>query len=346
MASSKAKYMRRRRNAVLAAVALALILIIVIIVIIVGISKRGSGSGTGNLPTATPPQTALPTPNNNGIGNYNPTATTPGTVTPSPSPNTSDGTVMYVTGDGVNVRETASSSGRKLTTVSKGTAVTAGKLEDGWYPVTLANGIEGYISASFLSEKSPSSSNSPTPTPGATPDTSKGKTMYVTKDSVNVRDKASTSGKKLTQLSKGDNVTAFASQNGWTYIEYKKGSYGYISSEYLTETKPTTSATATTNPSPTPTAPNKTPISSWSEIENLPALTWDTSADSTSLATREKYLNETYAQTTTNMGGQTGVSECYKIKKIDGTIYYIAINTDNKANIYASLNDVPGTPVK
>ncbi len=345
MASSKAKYMRRRRNAVLAAVALALILIIVIIVIIVGISKRGSGSGTGNLPTATPPQTALPTPNNNGIGNYNPTATTPGTVTPSPSPNTSDGTVMYVTGSTVNVRDKASTSdSRILTTLSKGDKVTAGKLEGEFYAVTLANGIEGYVSKNFLAKQAVS--DDPTPTPGATPDTSNGKTMYVTKDSVNVRDKASTSGKKLTQLSKGDNVTAFASQNGWTYIEYKKGSYGYISSEYLTETKPTTSATATTNPSPTPTAPNKTPISSWSEIENLPALTWDTSADSTSLATREKYLNETYAQTTTNMGGQTGVSECYKIKKIDGTIYYIAINTDNKANIYASLNDVPGTPVK
>lgn len=342
MASSKAKYMRRRRNAVLAAVALALILIIVIIVIIVGISKRGSGAGSGNLPTATPPQTALPTPNNNGIGNYNPTATTPGTVTPSPSPNVVDGTVMYVTGSTVNVREEASSSSRVLTTLSKGDKVTAGKLDGEFYAVTLSNGIEGYVSKNYLAKQEVS--NDPTPTPGATPDTSNGKTMYVTKDSVNVRDKASTSGKRLTQLSKGDNVTAFASQNGWTYIEYKKGNYGYISSEYLTETKPT--ASATTNPSPTPTAAAKTPISSWSEIEGLPTLTWDTSADSTSLATREKYLNETYAQTTSNMGGQSGVNECYKIKKIDGTIYYIAINTDDKANIYASLNDVPGTPVK
>ena len=341
MASSKAKYMRRRRNAVLAAVALALILIIVIIVMIVGISKRGSG--TSNLPTATPPQTALPTPLG-GIGNYNPTATTPGTVTPSPTPNAPDGTTMYVTGSTVNVREAASSSSTVLTTLSKGAIVTASTLEGEFYAVTLENGIEGYISKNYLSTKSVS--NDPTPTPGATPDTSNGKTMYVTKDSVNVRDKASTSGTRLTQLNKGDKITAFAEQSGWYYIEYATGKYGYISKDYLTEIKPTASSTATVSPSPTPTAAAKTPISSWSEITGLPTLTWDTSADSTTLSTREKYLNETYAQTTSNMGGQTGVSECYKIKKIDGTIYYIAINTDNKANIYASLDDVPGSPVK
>lgn len=340
MASSKAKYMRRRRNAVIAAIALALILIIAIVIIIVGITKP-SGSGS-NLPTATAPATPLPTPMGD-IGSYNPTATTPGTVvTPSPTP---AGNIMYVTGSTVNVRDKASSSGAVLTQLSKGTAVTVGKLEGDFYAVTLANGIEGYISKNFLSSQSTSEGPTPTPavTPGATPNTSNGKTMYVTGDGVNVRDKASSSGKVLTKLSKGDKVTAFETKDGWTYIEYASGKYGYFSPKYLTETKPDTSAAPAT---PTPTPAAKTPISSWSEITNLPSLTWDTSADSTSLVTREAYLNETYAQSTTNMGGQSGVNECYKIKKIDGTIYYIAINTENKANIYASLNDIPGTPVK
>lgn len=344
MASSKAKYMRRRRNAVIAAAALALILIIAIIIIIVGITKP-SGSGS-NLPTATPPATPLPTPGGD-IGSYNPNSTTPPAtiVTPSPTP---AGNIMYVTGSTVNVRDKASSSGGVLTQVSKGTAVTVGKLEGDFYAVTLANGIEGYISKNFLSKQSTSEGPTPTPaaTPGATPDTSNGKTMYVTGDGVNVRDAASSSGKVLTKLSKGDKVTAFETKNGWTYIEYASGKYGYFSPKYLTTTAPTTSATPTTPATPTPTPAAKTPISSWSEITNLPSLTWDTSADSTTLATREAYLSETYAQTTTNMGGQSGVNECYKIKKIDGTIYYIAINTENKANIYASLNDIPGTPVK
>ncbi len=340
MASSKAKYMRRRRNAVLAAVALALVLIIVIIVIIVGISKRGSGSGSGNLPTATPPQTALPTPNTN-IGNYDPTATTPGSVTPSPSPTAAAGTVMYVTGSTVNVREEASSSSRVLTTLSKGDKVTAGKLDGEFYAVTLSNGIEGYVSKNYLAKQE--ASNDPTPTPGATPDTSNGKTMYVTKDSVNVRSKASTNGDKLTQLNKNDKVTAFGVTNGWYYIEYATGKYGYISKDYLTETKPTTSATASTSPTPSPT-PAPTAISDWTEL-GLPNYNW---SSATSSATRNQYKANTVSGVAAQLvdPSYAGGHVAYKIKKLDGSFYYIAYDSNNQAAFYTELTNIPGTPVQ
>ncbi|MEI3218609.1 MAG: SH3 domain-containing protein [Lachnoclostridium sp.] len=205
----------------------------------------------------------LPTPDGTGlVPDITPSDDPNNTSGPSPS-STAAGTRMYITGDGVNVRKEPSTSSEKITTLAKGTAVTAYELSGDFYQVKLSSGDIGYVSKNYLSTTSPANDPTPSASPTATPNTSNGKTMYVTGDSVNVRSTPSSSGSKLTSLKKGAQVTAYENKNGWYYIQYQSGKYGYISASYLTADAPST-ATPTPTPTPTPTKP-PTP-SSWLDI--------------------------------------------------------------------------------
>ena len=336
--ASQAKYARRRRNAFLAAIALALLFIIVVILIIVGISKRSGGnSGDANVPVVTTPGT-LPTPDGTGlVPDITPSDDANNTSGPSPS-STAAGTRMYITGDVVNVRKEASTSSEKITTLAKGTAVTAYELSGDFYQVKLSSGDIGYVSKNYLSTTSPANDPTPSASPTATPNTSNGKTMYVTGDSVNVRSTPSSSGSKLTSLKKGAQVTAYANKNGWYYIQYQSGKFGYISASYLTADAP---STATPTPTPTPTKP-PTP-SSWLDI----GLPQEVIANfGTSVSTQAAYLAQTKVGQTVSKGEYAG-HDFYAIKKNDGDTYYIAIETGNddaKAYIYTSLDHIPGRP--
>lgn len=340
--ASQAKYARRRRNAFLAAIALALLFIIVVVLIIVGISKRGgTASGDNTPPTVTTPAGILPTPDGT-VPDPSPSNSPGGQDDPSPSPSSSTaaGTRMYVTGDGVNVRSQASASSEKVTSLSKGTAVTAYELSGDFYQVKLSNGNIGYISKNYLSTTNPANNPSPSTSPTATPNTSNGKTMYVTGDSVNVRSTPSSSGSKLTSLKKNAQVTAYENKSGWYYIQYAKGKYGYISASYLTDKAP---STATPTPTPTPTqAPTPT---NWNEVKGLPQSVYANFG--TSVSTQDAYLKQT------KVGQEVkplpiNTYTYYRIEKNDGSYYYIAIEKDNdsaKAYIYTRLDDIPGTPV-
>lgn len=336
--ASQAKYARRRRNAFLAAIALALLFIIVVILIIVGISKRSGGnSGDANVPVVTTPGT-LPTPDGTGlVPDITPSDDPNNTSGPSPS-STAAGTRMYITGDGVNVRKEPSTSSEKITTLAKGTAVTAYELSGDFYQVKLSSGDIGYVSKNYLSTTSPANDPTPSASPTATPNTSNGKTMYVTGDSVNVRSTPSSSGSKLTSLKKGAQVTAYENKNGWYYIQYQSGKFGYISASYLTADAP---STATPTPTPTPTKP-PTP-SSWLDI----GLPQEVIANfGTSVSTQAAYLAQTKVGQTVSKGEYAG-HDFYAIKKNDGDTYYIAIETGNddaKAYIYTSLDHIPGRP--
>lgn len=338
--ASQAKYARRRRNAFLAAIALALLFIIVVILIIVGISKRSGGnSGDANVPVVTTPGT-LPTPDGTGlVPDITPSDDPNNTSGPSPS-STAAGTRMYITGDGVNVREEPSTAQgvKVLTKLTKGTAVTAYELSGDFYQVKLSSGDIGYVSKNYLSTTSPANDPTPSASPTATPNTSNGKTMYVTGDSVNVRSTPSSSGSKLTSLKKGAQVTAYKNKNGWYYIQYQSGKFGYISASYLTADAP---STATPTPTPTPTKP-PTP-SSWLDI----GLPQEVIANfGTSVSTQAAYLAQTKVGQTVSKGEYAG-HDFYAIKKNDGDTYYIAIETGNddaKAYIYTSLDHIPGRP--
>lgn len=65
-----------------------------------------------------------------------------------------------VNGDGVNVRAAASTDGKVLASVDKGTIVTVNGFEDGWYDVTCEYGTEGYIRSDFLDLTASASSSS------------------------------------------------------------------------------------------------------------------------------------------------------------------------------------------
>ena len=338
--ASQAKYARRRRHAFLAAIALALLFIIVVILIIVGISKRSGGnSGDANVPVVTTPGT-LPTPDGTGlVPDITPSDDPNNTSGPSPS-STAAGTRMYITGDGVNVREEPSTAQgvKVLTKLTKGTAVTAYELSGDFYQVKLSSGDIGYVSKNYLSTTSPANDPTPSASPTATPNTSNGKTMYVTGDSVNVRSMPFSRGSKLTSLKKGAQVTAYENKNGWYYIQYQSGKYGYISASYLTADAP---STATPTPTPTPTKP-PTP-SSWLDI----GLPQEVIANfGTSVSTQAAYLAQTKVGQTVSKGEYAG-HDFYAIKKNDGDTYYIAIETGNddaKAYIYTSLDHIPGRP--
>ena len=58
------------------------------------------------------------------------------------------------------------------------------------------------------------------------------KKKEVTASSLNIRDKASTSGKLLGKLKKGNIVEVISEKNGWSTIKYK-GKNAYVSSQYL-----------------------------------------------------------------------------------------------------------------
>ena len=158
---------------------------------------------------------------------------------PSSSNGTTSTSTMYVTPDaGLNVRKGAGTSYSVITTLSKGTAVTVHSTSNGWSKIT-ANGVNGYVSSQYLSSTKPSSSNGTTST----------STMYVTPDAgLNVRKGAGTSYSVITTLSKGTAVTVHSTSNGWSKIT-ANGVNGYVSSEYLSSTKPSTNSSNSSNSS-------------------------------------------------------------------------------------------------
>ena len=67
---------------------------------------------------------------------------------------------MYVTPDaGLNLRKGAGTSYSVIKTLSKGTAVTVHSSNNGWSKISV-NGVEGYVSTSYLSSTKPSTSGS------------------------------------------------------------------------------------------------------------------------------------------------------------------------------------------
>ncbi len=144
-------------------------------------------------------------------------------------------TVMYVnTTAGLNVRTGPSTSYSKLGKLSYGQSVTVISTSNGWSKINY-NGSTGYVSSQYLQSIKPSSGSN-----SQTTDT----VMYVnTTAGLNVRTGPSTSYSKLGKLSYGQSVTVISTSNGWSKINYN-GSTGYVSSQYLQSTKPSSSSSS------------------------------------------------------------------------------------------------------
>ena len=146
---------------------------------------------------------------------------------------------MYVTASaGLNLRKGPSTSYAVIKTLSKGTEVTVVSSSNGWSKVNVG-GVSGYVSSDYLSSTKPStgSSSSNESTSNST------STMYTT-DRLNLRKGVGTSYSVITTLDKGVAVTVHSSSNGWSKVSVN-GMTGYVSSSYLSSTKPSNSSSST-----------------------------------------------------------------------------------------------------
>ena len=152
---------------------------------------------------------------------------------------------MYTTPEiGLNLRKGPGTSYSVIRTLSKGTAVTVHSSSNGWSKISV-NGVEGYVSTSFLSSTN-SFTNASTSTETTTlPITD----MLATSETgLNLRKGPGTSYSVIKTLSKGTAVTVHSSNNGWSNVS-ANGVEGYVSTSYLSSTKPSTSGSSSSSSS-------------------------------------------------------------------------------------------------
>lgn len=137
----------------------------------------------------------------------------------------------------VNVRSGAGTNYKVVTCVSKGKAVTTNGTSGNWTKVT-ANGKTGYISSKYLK----SSGNSSTTTTSGT-------TVYST-TTLNVRSGPGTSYSIVTSMKKGQSAVKTGASGSWYKVSVN-GKTGYVSSKYITTTKPSSSSTPASSGSKT-----------------------------------------------------------------------------------------------
>ena len=138
------------------------------------------------------------------------------------------------TAAGLNVRKGPSTSYARIATLTNGTKVKVITTSGDWSKVT-SGSITGYVSNQYLSSKSPSSGNTSDNDSNET-----SITKYVDASvGLNVRKGAGTNYSVITTLSHGTKVTVKSTSNGWSKIT--NGSItGYVSSTYLSSSKPST----------------------------------------------------------------------------------------------------------
>ena len=168
----------------------------------------------------------------------------------SSSSSNSSTSIKYVNASvGLNVRKGPSTSYAVITTLADGTKVTVVSTSGDWSKITCGN-TTGYVSSKYLSNSASSSDN--------TSSTETSVTKYVNSSSgLNVRKGPSTSYSVITTLANGTQVTVKSTSDGWSKIT--SGSVtGYVSSQYLSSTKPSTgSSTGDSTSSSTSTSASK-----------------------------------------------------------------------------------------
>jgi len=138
-----------------------------------------------------------------------------------------------ITTDGINLRESASTSATVIQLVNEGTlgTIVSGPTSADnytWYQVDF-DGVTGYAAGEFLEDATSA-------TPVASPVAG---TLYVNTDVLNVRDKASLSDTISETLALGDTVTDLGATDtadgyDWTEIDTASGTTGWVATIYLT----------------------------------------------------------------------------------------------------------------
>jgi mannosyl-glycoprotein endo-beta-N-acetylglucosaminidase len=164
-------------------------------------------------------------------------ATNPNASNPASSAVTSTTKYVNISSGSLNLRSSASPGAPIMAKLTKGTTVTVYSEANGWAKVN-ANGKDGYVSSSFLSNTNPNSTgNSSTAVQTTAPaNVSAPSTKYVnvTSGSLNMRNSPSTSASIIVKLAKGTSVQVYSEANGWAKIVVY-GQTGYVNSDYLSD---------------------------------------------------------------------------------------------------------------
>ena len=138
----------------------------------------------------------------------------------------------YVTANNVVVRKKASNKGKIVGSYKKAAKVRCYKKKGSYTKIKYGRHYR-YIATRYLSKKKPVVVTAQKAT-NITTDTY---TRYVTASSLTIRKKASTSAAKAGSYKKGTQITCYGERSGWTTVRYS-GLYCYVSSQYLSESKP------------------------------------------------------------------------------------------------------------
>lgn len=131
---------------------------------------------------------------------------------------------VYTTAS-VNLRAGASTDTAVITTLSRGTKLTAMGENGRFYLVQTKGGTQGYVSSAYLSRKQVSSG-------GSGSSSSDADTKTVTASYVNMREGGGLSYDVVRVLPRGTKVTVLKKGNYWTRVQYR-GSTGWIKNTYL-----------------------------------------------------------------------------------------------------------------
>ncbi|MGE6377924.1 SH3 domain-containing protein [Peribacillus muralis] len=142
-------------------------------------------------------------------------------------------TMKYVNASTLNMRKSGSESASIVAKLSKGTQVVVYSEAKGWAKVK-ANGKDGHVSTKYLSTTKPVTDTKP-----AVPEKTTTKYVNVGSGSLNMRKSGSETASIVGKLTHGTQVTVYSEAKGWAKVKVN-GVEGYVSTSYLTATKPVT----------------------------------------------------------------------------------------------------------
>lgn len=120
---------------------------------------------------------------------------------------------------GLNVRASATTNSRVLTTLANGSYVTLLSKSGIWWRVEYGNGLYGYCHGDYISTVSGSTA-----------------TVNTDASGLNVRSGPGTSYSRIGGLSRGHTVIVLSTSGGWSRILYHGTRTGYVSAQYLAGT--------------------------------------------------------------------------------------------------------------
>ncbi|MDM5312191.1 SH3 domain-containing protein [Peribacillus frigoritolerans] len=166
-------------------------------------------------------------------------STKPGTVTKAAATVKTTTKYVNVSTGSLNMRKSGKATASIVAILSKGTKVTVYSESNGWAKIK-ANGKDGYVNTKYLSASKPGSGST-----AATPVKTTTKYVNVNTGSLNMRKSGKATASIVAILSKGTKVTVYSESNGWAKVK-ANGNDGYVSTKYLSATKPGTGSTAVT----------------------------------------------------------------------------------------------------